>query len=268
MPKTRPRTRINIEERFTLAQIAIGNTLADPTLQTTLAAYGYTADRLQQGNALRERARALYERQKSEYGELFAANDALEATQQQAQSTYMCYVKVARVALKNDRGALQKLDLATQRKGSLAGWLAQAHQFYINALSDVPILGKLAEFGITQAMLEAGQRQVDAVGEHELARRQRRGAARDATRVRDETIAALDSWMKDFTKIARLAFQDRPQFLEKLGIKARRARATTHAPGSAARSVVTFAVEASTLIHDSDQPTPERRNGRATINSR
>lgn len=256
----------SIEERFTLAQIAIGNTLADPTLQTPLAAYGYTADRLQQGNALREQARALYERQKGEYAEQFAASEALKAAQQQAQGTYMHYVKVARVALKNDRRAMHKLDLATERKVPLAGWLAQAHQFYINALSDAPILGKLAEFGITQAMLEVGQRQVDAVGECEMARRQRRGAARDATRMRDEAITALDSWMKDFTKIAHLAFQNWPQFLEKLGIKARRARAATHTPVSAAPSAVAFAVEASTPAHDSDQPA--RRNGRATISSR
>ena len=98
---------------------------------------------------------------------------------------------MARVALENERGALQKLSLVGQRKRPQAGQLAQAQRFYANALSDSAILDKLAAFGITQAILEAGQRQLDAVAEADAARRQRQGAARDATRSRDAALAAL-----------------------------------------------------------------------------
>jgi hypothetical protein len=263
MTKTGP----TIEKRLAQAKIAISNALADPTLRTALEAYGYTASRLQQGNALREQVRTFYEQQKGEYAELFAASDALEAAQQQAKGTHMRYVKVARVALKDDRRASQKLDLATQRKRPRAGWVAQAHQFYTHALSDAAILDRLADFGITQAMLEAGRQQVDAVSEYEVTRQQRQGAAHDATRARDEMIAALDTWMKDFTKIARVAFEGRPQFLEKLGIKARATRAA-RTPASAAPSEVAFDIEATTPVHDSAPPAPERRNGHAMATSR
>jgi hypothetical protein len=146
--------------------------------------------------------------------------------------------------------------------------VAQAHQFYTYALSDADIQERLVEFGITQAMLEAGRRQIEAVNEYEARRQQRQSAAQDATRMRDETLAALDKWMMAFTKIARVAFEDRPQFLEKLGSKTRRTRAATHTPGSTAGSEVAFDIEASTPFHDSAPPAPERRNGRATATSR
>jgi hypothetical protein len=262
-----PKPRTSIEDRFKLAQIAIGNALADPTLLAALTTYGYNADRLQQGNVLREQAWKLYQQQKGEYGELSAAKDALETAQQQARTTYMHYIKVARLALKHDRGASQKLDLTSGRKRPQAKWLAQARQFYTHALSDAAILGKLAECGITQAMLEAGQRQIEAAVQCEATRWQCQGAARDATKMRDETIAALDTWIADFIKFARLAFERRPQLLEKLGIKKRGTRAATRTPGSVAPSAVALGVEASTPTHDSDQPASYSGNGLAPVST-
>src|SRR4051812_44754378 len=105
------------------------------------------------GRALRDKARVLYQRQKGEYGNLLAAGDALDAAQRQAKDTYMRHVKVARVALKADRGALQALNLAAQRRRALSEWLAQAQQFYANALAERTILDRLATFGITQPQL-------------------------------------------------------------------------------------------------------------------
>ncbi len=258
----------SIEERFRLAQIAIGNAQADPALLEVLAEYSYNATRLQQGNALREQAWALYQRQKSEYGELSAAGAALKAAQQQACTTHTRYAKVARVALKAELGALHKLDVTAGSKRPRAKWLAQAQQFYTQALSNADILDRLTEFGITQAMLEAGQRQVDAVGEVEAVWRQHRGAARDATSRRDELIATLDEWMRDFTDIARVAFENRPKLLEKLGMKTRGTRAAARTRNPATGSEVAFDAEVSTPAQDSAPPAPYRHNGRATATSR
>src|SRR5262249_4685941 len=195
--------KTSIEQRLTLANIAISNALGDPSLATALAGFGYTAERLRQGGALRENALALYQRQKGAYGDLRTANDAYAAALAQAQETYMRYVKVARVALENERGALHKLSLVGERKPASAAWMAQAQQFYASALSDPAILSQLAAFGITQAILEAGQRQVAAAADSDAARRQRQGEARDATAARDAALAALDAWMRDFMQVAR-----------------------------------------------------------------
>ena len=248
----------SIEARFALAQIAIGNALADPTLSAALATYGYTAERLRQGDVLRETARAFHQRQKEAYGDLFAAGDALDAARRQVQATYMRHVKLARVAFENDRGATQKLALAGERKQSLVGQLAQAQQFYASALSDSAILNKLAGFGITQALLEAGQRQVDAVGAGNAARRQRKGAAQDATRMRDDALTALDAWMSDFTKIARVALKGRPQLLEKVGIAAP-VRSAARIP--AVRDEGTPTSEAASVIPDSHPLIAKHRDG-------
>src|SRR5262245_25854434 len=180
--------RTSIEQQLSLANIAINNALTEPSLAAALAGFGYSAERLRQGGALRESALAAYQRQKGAYGDLQTANDAYATALALAQESYMRCVKVARVALEEERGALQKLGLGGERKRQQAGRLAQAQLFYANALSDTTIMEKLAAFGTTQAMLEVGQRQLDAVAEADAARRQRQGAARDATRAREAAL--------------------------------------------------------------------------------
>jgi len=68
--------------------------------------------------AIRPHPRPLYQRQKGEYCNLFAADDVLDAAQRQAQDTYMRHVKVARVALKMlkiARAALQDRPLHLEK---------------------------------------------------------------------------------------------------------------------------------------------------------
>ena len=62
---------------------------------------------------------------------------------------------------------------------------------------------------------------VDAFEASNVMRRQRRGNAKHATSERDEAMAALDDWMRDFRAVARAAFREQPQSLTKLGLSAR-----------------------------------------------
>ena len=216
-----PKPRLTIEQQLTAAQVAIDNARAEAEIKTALAEVGYDDMRLQQGRALYERALALHQRQRAEYGEQYAASEALTAAWEQAETSYIRCIKIARVALKNDRGAAQQLDLNGQRKQSLSGWLVQARQFYANALSAPDILAKLEPYGLTRAKLEAGQAEVGAVEAANLAQQKERGEAQTATKARDAALDELNEWMSDFVALARVALDEQPQRLEKLGVVAR-----------------------------------------------
>jgi hypothetical protein len=127
-------------------------------------------------------------------------------------------VATARVALRGDRGAMRRLDLAARRKQTQAGWLMQAEQFYANAQADQAIVAALASYGVTAQHLGEAQAQVAAVAAAQVAQQQRRALAQESTRARDVAFQQLNHWMRDFVAIARIALADKPQLLEQLGV--------------------------------------------------
>lgn len=211
----------SIDQQLSAAQLALSNARTDPDLSGPLAEFGYDAARLDEGWALYTAAAAAQQRQAQEYGEQYSASDAFTAAWEAAQADYSRSLKIARIALKGDRGAAARLSLDGARKRSLAGWLAQANQFYTNALADAPTLAALGRFGISQEKLAAGQAQVAAVESLAAAQKKETGEAQQATQERDTSLEALDEWMGDFLAIARIALEENPQWLEKMGVLAR-----------------------------------------------
>jgi hypothetical protein len=216
--------RAAIDERLASAQLAIEGAINDANIQSALAAYGYSLERLEEGKALHTSALALHKDQQVRYGDLFAAKDALTGFEQQARLAYMRHVRVARVVFMKDRGTLHKLGLTSARKKTLAGWLLQADQFYTNALLDPTIVSALAAHRVPVQQLEAGKLQVGEIAARRIARNGHKGTARAATRSRDMAMDALEQWLAAFKAMARVALEDQPHTLEKLGLTRTSAR--------------------------------------------
>ena len=130
-------------------------------------------------------------------------------------------LKVARVAFKRNSGVATQLDLAGTRKKSLSGWMAQANQFYKNALGDKAILAELKEFGITEQKLRAGLAELAVIEQANLVQEKEKGEAQAATQKRDAALDELQDWLSDYLAIAKVALEDDPQLLEGLGILVR-----------------------------------------------
>lgn len=205
---------------MTTAQVAIDNALGDAILRQYLGAYGYDAERLQAGKQLYEQALSLHHEQQAAYGEQYAATDALNEARAEANAVYMRHLKIARVVFRGNEDAREQLALAGRRARALSGWIVQARQFYTNALGDEEVRTALAGFGITTEALEAGLTLVDTVEAARARQERKKGDAQAATQARNDALSALDDWMRDFTAIARVALEERPQLLETLGIAA------------------------------------------------
>ena len=210
-----------LAKRLTRAQIALDNSQSDPILQEMMAAYGYDAARLQEGRTLLEAARNAQAACAAEYGDQYAATDELSEALEEAQQTYMRHLQVARIAFSDDREVRRALELDGRRKQTLGGWLKQARLFYKNALVDAEAQAALEQFGVTREDLLNTQAKVEAVETANAAQEREKGEAQKATEKRDLAVDALDAWMSDFRAIARIAFEEDPQQLEKLTITAR-----------------------------------------------
>jgi agmatine/peptidylarginine deiminase len=124
------------------------------------------------------------------------------------------------VALKNDRGAEQSLGLTGRRKDTFAAWVEQALRFYGNLGRNQSFRDALAEFGLTQAKLDAALAKAQNVLVLNTTQEDEKGEAQQATVTRVQAMDALDDWMHDFKEMAFVALEDQPQLLESLGFGA------------------------------------------------
>lgn len=209
----------SIDQFLDRSRVAIDNALSNAQIQQYLEEYGYSLERIEAGKILYQAALAAQQRQKLEYGDQIGATETLDRAWETARRTYGRFVKIARIALKDDLGAMAQLGLNGRRKETLAGWLFQARQFYNSALGSPNILAAMEEFGISKTKLEAGQAQMQAVEAANLAQEKERGEAQAATKARDIAFDKLGDWLSDFLAIARIALEDDPQLLEMMGVQ-------------------------------------------------
>ena len=209
----------NISEYLLEAAVAIDNVSAAPEVQASLAEVGYDAARLAAGKALLTRASALNNQQDSQSGDQVNATSAKDAAWQQADDLYMKQVKLARIAVKKpgDRG---KLMLEGDRKHKFAGWVEQAGEFYAHAF-EPEILAQLGTVNLSEAKLQDGKALADAVIAAHKAQTTAIGDKQNATDERDQAFDDLAAWMSDYLAAARVALEDHPQWMEKLGVLAR-----------------------------------------------
>ena len=211
-------TKQTIDAQLLFAQNALKNATDNATINEVLTDFGFDSTRLAEGKALLDDTQQLHLAQVKEYGEQYDATDALIQARAAANEKYMTHLKLARIALKKDRGAAAALVLDGRRKEAYSGWLKQAKAFYTNALGSADYMAALAGFGITQAKLEAAQALVLDTETKYSAQLKETGEAQDTTEKRDHALDALQEWMGDFISVSRIALEAQPQYLEMLGV--------------------------------------------------
>lgn len=208
----------SIDTLLSEAQLAIDNALNNPQILKYLGDFGYTTTRIQQGKKLYTVAAAAQLTQQAEAGGQISATTVVNDAWETAKKSYSRLLKVARVAFKRNSGVAVQLDLGGTRKKSLFGWLAQANQFYKNALSDQAVLVELKEFGITEQKLKAGLAELAVIEKANLVQEKEKGEAQAATQKRDRALDELQDWLSDYLAIAKVALEEDPQLLEGLGV--------------------------------------------------
>ena len=207
-----------IHEQLKQADDFVQNALATPDILDAFAEIRHGRPYLEEGQSLAERARRLHQHQQKEYGEQYAATDGLYEARRKAHALYDRHMKLARVAFRSNREALQALNLEGRRHRALTPWIGQVFDFYDSLLEHTSWQVQMSAFGVTTEDLEAGRAAIQAAYEASRHRNREREEAQEATTARDEALEALDDWMDTSRQLARVVLTDRPQMLESLGI--------------------------------------------------
>lgn len=212
-------SRFNQDDRIVIARQTILIVKNDDELRSLLLRYGIDDARLDEGLARQEAAQEITSKRFMEFGGGLVSTKVFQQALKKARTTYGELRRVVRVALSSDdRGMLTQLRLHQRTSARIDTFIAQAQHFYSEALSTPDFLPIAARFNITQEVLEAGLAEINAMNEARVRQKQQKGLAQVTTQQRRATMAELDSWMKEFLGIMRVAVATNPQQMEKLGV--------------------------------------------------
>lgn len=199
-------------------RVLIGNSQSLPQLTAVLGEFGYTSERLKEGETLLKTAESLVLQQKKEYGDQYEATAAAQAAWDAADTVYVKTLKIARLVFADDVQAITALKLAGSRKATLAGWIDQAVFFYGNLTSQPSWMAAMGRFGYTSEKLLAEKALVDLVVTRAQAQAKETGEAQQSTVARDAAIKALDTWVGELRTVLKVALAHDPEALEAVGI--------------------------------------------------
>lgn len=197
---------------------ALTNARADAGVQKSLGGMGYDRDEIDAGLALVTTAEREAREADTERAESRAATRTAAQARAKVRQTHVRTAKLARTVHERGSAEWTTLGLSGERSRSAAAALAEARRFYEALLADAALLDPLAPRKVTQAAVERALADVDAAeaaGARQLAES---GEAQVATAERDTAVEAVGGYWEDFSDVAEVALEDRPQWREILGM--------------------------------------------------
>ena len=77
---------------------------------------------------------------------------------------------------------------------------------------------QLAKYNVPLEMLQQGQQEMADAVEADKVKRSKKADSEVATETKSELYRNLRQWMKDYYKVVEMAFREKPQLKEKVGI--------------------------------------------------
>ena len=216
------KSKLTISDFLHQCNLRIMGAMNDETIQTRVSGMGYNTDRLNAGKILLDEVVVLHQKIVKENAELAHAYDLRNKEREEADSLYIKYFTLAKIAFAHDSAAFVALHLNARTTPSLNGWLSQTKNFYTLLLQNQKWTDSLQAVNVSRQDLEAGLKEVLDVGTAASVILKEKGEAQDAVDKRDAKLDELNRWINDFESVARLALAASPQQLEKLGIVVKR----------------------------------------------
>lgn len=188
-------------------------------IRVILSAYGYTTELLDEGWRLYENARNCDAMQQNEKGLQKEAILKAKEAKSAINVLYKEHLALARICLSKDTAARTALQLGGTRTKSKSGNVSEITVFYTNLLAQTEWLNAMALLGVSQHKLEEVQKMIDLIDIAYSHQVMENGIATNATKRRNEAVAAAKQWYSTFCKVARIAMKDNSGMLEMLSIK-------------------------------------------------
>jgi hypothetical protein len=227
-----------IAQQLNLAQVAINNTIGDSEIQGLVAAFGYTAAKMKEGQAAYKAAITSVNAQTAGEGAQKTATAKSDAAKETAILAYQSLAKVARAIFGSDKAKLATLGLTGGMPLPTAEFITAGYSLFDNAAGSAEIKSALSGYSYNDAKLAAERAKLAAFDTSNQAQEAAMGSAQQSTQEQLIAMRNMNAWVNQYLKIAKVALHDKPQLLEKLGIGSRSSK-TKAQRGASAKAAAT-----------------------------
>ena len=183
-----------------------------------MAYYVYTEQNMKQARLMHQKVEEANQQNYFKYGDYNKFKDKLKIAKKAFHKDYITDLEFSRIALADQPDILDRIAASGRRQKALAAYLSEAKWFYQSIADDEILLETMSVYGYTKATFRQRVKEIDNIYRLMEQMASASGEAQLSTQVRNRKLRELDRWVSKYKKVARLAFRDNPQYLEKLGI--------------------------------------------------
>jgi hypothetical protein len=213
---TKPKT--TIAGQLAAAQLIIENTLARPAIFERVALRGYNAVEMAEGQRLHRAAVDAVDAQAAAAGAALLATDQAQSAEKEARDAYQRLAQTVRAIFPAQSSQRKALEIVGRTPQNIAGFIAVATTLFNNAINLPEITIVLSRYGYSVETLQQERELLITFQRAVQAQAGAQSAAKQATRAQTVALTALQRWVAQYTKIAKIALKTQPELLKALGI--------------------------------------------------
>lgn len=194
------------------------NSIQDDKIRGAVFKFGYTDQRIEEGRGLFKVLNDLEDEHAAASSVKADLNHQKQQLQRYINKQYMKYLKIARIAFDGHIEAQESLLLEGVRDKVFNKWFSQVSVFCNNLIVNQSFWPFLESYGVKIASIEELKKQMNQLGLLSDRALQVSGNVKMLTRKKKEQTILVQQWVSDYIKIARIALEDAPLMLKKLGI--------------------------------------------------
>jgi len=204
-------TEVELLETF---RISLENVRNQSEIAKIMAEFGYPSEIITEGESLFNNARKAYDHNKQEGDETSKSYLAFLDVKHELAKRYSNDRKIAKVVFRNDAAIKMQLALTGEIPAAYLNWLEVVRKLYQELAQNSELQAKMAPLKITSekiletlnliTLLESSRAEyIRELGESQLSKVQK-----------DHAFAQLESWMREFYAVAKIALEDNEGLLK------------------------------------------------------
>jgi hypothetical protein len=195
-------------------RISLENTKNQPEIAAIMSEYGYPPEVIAEGDALLLKARKEYDLNKQEGDESSKAYADFLKAKQELMKIYGLDRKKTKVIFRNESEILAQLALKGEIPAAYLNWIEETKKLYQELVNHPDLLIRTIPLKLDQERVSEALAMISTLESARSDYIRELGESKLSKVNKDHALAHLESWMREFYAVAKIALEDKEGLLK------------------------------------------------------